>query len=78
MVSTVAHLINVVITNPFGTGWFDRYGLQTADKCFGEFGPTYLVNGGRANLRLGQRDYLIQENWVIPTPRSEAFSVLMY
>jgi hypothetical protein len=64
MVSTVAHLINVVVTNPFENGWFDRYGLQTADKCFGEFGPTYLVNGGRANIRLGQRDYLIQQNWV--------------
>jgi hypothetical protein len=64
MVSTIAHLINVVVTNPFGTGWFDRYGLQTADKCFGEFGTTYLVNGGRANMRLGQRDYLIQQNWI--------------
>ena len=64
MVSTVAHLINVVVTNPFGNGWFDRYELQTADKCFGEFGPTYLVNGGRANIKLGQRDYLIQQNWI--------------
>ena len=64
MVSTVAHLINVVITNPFENGWFDRYGLQTADKCFGEFGPTYLVNGGRANIKLGQCDYLIQQNWI--------------
>jgi hypothetical protein len=33
MVSTIAHLINVVVTNPFGTGWFDRYGLQTADNA---------------------------------------------
>jgi len=64
MVSTVAHLINVALTNPFGNGWFDRYGLQTADKCFGEFGPTYLVNGGRANIKLGPRDYLIQQNWI--------------
>jgi len=64
MVSTIAHLINVVVTNSFGTGWFDRYGLQTADKCFGEFGPTYLVNGGRANIKLGQRDFLIQQNWI--------------
>jgi hypothetical protein len=64
MVSTVAHLINVVITNPYATGWFDRYGLQTADKCFGEFGPTYVVNGANANIRLGQRDYLIQQNWI--------------
>ena len=64
MVNTVAQLINVVLTNPLGTGWFDRYGLQNADKCVGQFGPTYLVNGGRANMKLGQRDYLIQQNWI--------------
>ncbi len=29
------------------------------------FGRTYLtLNDARANLRLGQRDSLIQENWV--------------
>ena len=63
-VNTIAHLISVAITNPEGSGWFDRYGLETADKCVGEFGPTYLVNGGRANIRLGQRDYLLQQNWI--------------
>ena len=64
MVSTLAHLLNVIVTNPAFGGWFDRYGLQNADKCFGEFGPTWLVNGARANLKLGGRDYLIQQNWV--------------
>ena len=64
MVSTLAHLLNVVVTNPSGGGWFDRYGLQNADKCVGHFGPTWQVNGARANLRLGPRDYLIQHNWV--------------
>jgi len=64
MVSTLAHLLNVVVTNPWGNAWFDRYGLENADKCVGEFGPTYLVNGGRANIKLGQRDYLIQQNWI--------------
>jgi len=64
LVTTIAHLINVVITNSNGDAWFDRYGLQTADKCVGEFGPTYLVNGGRANIKLGQRDYLLQQNWI--------------
>ena len=58
----IAHLFSVVITNPFGNGWFDKYGLQTADKCFREFGPTYLVNGGQANIKLG--DFLIQQNWI--------------
>jgi hypothetical protein len=64
MVSTIAHLMNVIVTNPYGNAWFDRYGLENADKCIGEFGPTYLVNGGRANIKLGQRDYLIQQNWI--------------
>ena len=64
MITTIAHLVNVVITNSLGDAWFDRYGLQTADKCVGEFGPTYLVNGGRANIRLGQRDFLLQQNWI--------------
>lgn len=64
MITTIAHLVNVVITNSLGDAWFDRYGLQTADKCVGEFGPTYLVNGGRANIKLGQRDFLLQQNWI--------------
>ena len=65
MVSTIAHVLTTTITNPTGTGWFDRYGLQNADKCSGQFGTTYLTaNGGRANMRLGQRDYLVQQSWV--------------
>ena len=41
MASTLAHVLSTTITNPRGTGWFDRYGLQNADKCDGQFGPTY-------------------------------------
>ena len=64
MVSTIAHLLNAIVTNPTGGGWFDRYGLENADKCAGTFGQTYLTaNGARANIRL-DRDYLIQRNWV--------------
>jgi hypothetical protein len=65
MASTLAQVLSVVVTNPTGRAWFDRYGLESAAKCAGQFGPTYLtVNGARANLRLGSRDYLIQQNWV--------------
>ena len=65
MASTLAHVFSTTITNPYGTGWFDRYGLQSADKCAGQFGQTYLTaNGATANLKLGPRDFLIQENWV--------------
>ena len=65
MASTIAHLLNETVTNPGGTGWFDRYGLENADKCAGTFGETYTtVNGARANVRLGGLDYLIPQNWV--------------
>lgn len=65
MASSIAQVLSGVVTNPVGGGWFDRYGLEAAQKCVGQFGPTYLSpNGAIANLRLGQRHYLIQQNWV--------------
>ncbi len=70
MVSNLAHAINGLVTNPAGTGWYDRYGLENGDKCqdalgHPAFGPTYLTaNGARANVRMGGRDFLIQQNWV--------------
>jgi len=65
MVSAIAHALNEVVTNPFGNAWFDRYGLESADKCTGDFGQIYPApNGAVANMKLGNRDYLIQQNWV--------------
>ena len=70
LVSNLAHALNAHVTNPRGNGWYDRYGLENADKCQDalgnpSFGPTYLTaNGARANVRFGDRDYLIQQNWV--------------
>jgi hypothetical protein len=65
MASNLAQVLSRVITNPTGGAWFDKYGLENASKCVGQFGSTYLTaNGARANLKLGGRDYLIQQNWV--------------
>jgi hypothetical protein len=65
MASTLAHALDTTVTNPTGTAWFDRYGLENADKCQGTFGQTYTTaNGARANMRLGTRHYFIQQNWV--------------
>src|SRR5688572_21468012 len=65
MVSWMAHVLNETITNPLGTAWYDRYGLENSDKCVGLFGQTYTTpSGARANMRLSGRDYLIQQNWV--------------
>jgi len=65
MASTMVQLLSEIVTNPTGGGWFDRYGLENAAKCDGQFGITYATsNNARANLKLGGRDYLIQQNWV--------------
>jgi hypothetical protein len=65
MASWMAHVLNETMTNPFGTAWYDRYGLESSDKCVGLYGQTYTTpTGARANMRLGARDYLIQQNWL--------------
>jgi len=65
LVSNLAHGLNTSLTNPLGNGWFDRYGLENAEKCRNTFGQTYLTaNGARANIRRDTRDYLIQQKWV--------------
>jgi hypothetical protein len=65
MASTIAAVLSTTLTNPFGNGWYDRNGLENATKCKDSFGQTYLTeNGGRANMRLGLRHYLLQEIWV--------------
>lgn len=71
LASNLAHAFNTTLTNPNGNGWFDRSGLENADKCVDRFaqptfGETFLTaNGARANIRLGSAgDYLIQQNWI--------------
>jgi len=65
MVGNLAHALNGLLTNPLGNAWYDRYGLENADKCTGTFGQTYTIaNGARANIRLGYRDFLLEQNWV--------------
>jgi len=63
--SDLAHVLSTTITDPFGDAWYDRYGLESAAKCQGTFGTPYTTaSGARANVHFGQRDYLIQQNWV--------------
>ena len=65
LAANFAYALNGSLTNPRGDGWYDRNGLENADKCRNTFGQTYLTsNGARANVRFGARDYLIQQNWV--------------
>lgn len=65
----LAHALSGTVTNPLGTGWYDHFALENADKCEDTYGATYSVtnpNGqtAQANVRLGSRDYFIEQNWV--------------
>jgi hypothetical protein len=64
-VNTLAHETEETTTDPEGTAWFDRKGFENADKCAWTFGATYTTStGGTANVNLGGKNFLIQQNWV--------------
>ncbi len=67
MVSIIAHEAEEAATDPQLNAWYDRLGQENADKCAWTFGTTYTTgNGSLANMKLGARDYLVQQNWSMP------------
>ena len=64
MASIISHELEEAVTDPDLNAWYDRRGQENADKCAWTFGTTYTSGGGLANVHLGTRDYLIQQNWV--------------
>jgi len=65
MASTIAHELDEIVTDPNLNAWYDGGGSEVADKCAWTFGSTYTVsNGSNANVNLGGKDYLIQQNWI--------------
>ena len=68
MADVIAHEINETITDPEGTGWYrsnSTFGGEVGDLCNLNFGNTfYLPSGAAANITLGSRSFLIQQNWV--------------
>ena len=65
MASIMAHELEETATDPDLNAWWDSRGYENADKCAWTFGSIYRVsNGAAANMRLGSRDFLIQQNWV--------------
>jgi hypothetical protein len=64
-VNTLAHEIEETTTDMMGTAWFDNRGYENADKCAWTWGTTYTTAaGGRANMQIGGRDFLVQQNWI--------------
>ena len=69
MASWLAAALSEVVTDPYDDAWHDRYGLENAEKCEGTYGTTYTVTNqagqlAQANIKLGNRHYLLQQNWV--------------
>ena len=65
MASIIAHELEEATTDPNLNAWYDQRGQENADKCAWTFGTEYVTgNGAKANMKLGSRDYLIQQNWV--------------
>ncbi len=65
MVNVIAHELGEVVTDPNLNAWFDSYNNENGDKCEWTFGHTYTApNGSKANMVLGARNYMIQQNWV--------------
>ncbi|MDQ1514563.1 MAG: hypothetical protein QOE80_393, partial [Actinomycetota bacterium] len=65
MVSVIAHELEESVTDPDLNAWYDSRGYENADKCAWTFGTTSAVgNGSLANMTLGSRNFLIQQNWV--------------
>jgi hypothetical protein len=64
MISVMTHELEETVTDPLLNAWTDSNG-ENADKCAWNFGSQYTTsNGGKANVKLGSRDYLIQQNWL--------------
>ena len=65
LVSILAHELDESVTDPNLNAWFDAQGAENADKCAWTFGTTRTVaNGSKANVKLGGKDYLLQQNWL--------------
>jgi len=65
MASVIAHELEEGATDPQLNAWYDSTGAENADKCAWTFGTIYKAsNGTYANMKLGSRDFLIQQNWV--------------
>ncbi|WKE66383.1 hypothetical protein PVT67_03790 [Gallaecimonas kandeliae] len=65
MASIMFHELSETVTDPELNAWYDTRGNENADKCAWTFGTTYTTsNGAKANVNLGGRDWLLQQNWL--------------
>jgi hypothetical protein len=66
-VNVLSHELEEANTDPQLNAWFDSNGAENGDKCAWNFGSEFLStrNGnGYANITVGGRDWLVQQNWL--------------
>lgn len=52
------------------TAWYDAANFENGDKCAWLFGSTYTTsNGATANINVGGRNFLVQQNWINVAPQ---------
>lgn len=66
MASTIAHELSEAVTDPDLNAWYrGDASHENGDLCNLDYGPTFSApNNSRANITLGGRNYLIQQNWL--------------
>jgi len=64
MISVVAHEFEEAATDPQLNAWYDHSGAENADKCAWTFGSaqTLLPSGAYYNMKVGEKNFLVQRN----------------
>ncbi len=79
LASIISHEVSEFMSDPDLRSWYDINYSENADKCAWTFGPQYTTpNGGRANMKVGSRDFLIQQNWVNSPDSLGGYCALSY
>ena len=64
--NVTSHEHNEAITDPQGTGWYDRRGYENGDKCAWNFGAVLdstVPAGKQFNQSIGSGKYYLQQEW---------------
>lgn len=66
MVSIIAHELSEMITDPELNAWTDAFYNENSDKCIWQYKGVYETsNHSAANVKIGDKEYLIQANWML-------------
>jgi hypothetical protein len=64
VVSELANALAGAVTNSDGNGWYFSDYSDVGDACFGNYGAASGFYGNNANIKLGSKWFLIQQNWL--------------